>query len=116
MILDPDAYIPDAGFFPDQRTDGPTDEQGDSRSWMNVSMMHVSMMGVPILHVRKMYLRMMHIPMMQITMIFLILIDESIMHVSMMYIHDACSHDAFIPVPVSTCNQGWGSSRCLHPR
>ena len=30
MIFDPDACICDAGFFPDQ----PTDEQGDSRSWI----------------------------------------------------------------------------------
>ena len=35
MILDPDAYISDAGFFPDQPTDERTDEQGDSRSWIS---------------------------------------------------------------------------------
>ena len=35
MIFDPDACICDAGFFPDQRTNGLTDEQGNSRSWIH---------------------------------------------------------------------------------
>ena len=34
MILDPGACIYDAGLFRYQRTNGPTDEQGDSRSWI----------------------------------------------------------------------------------
>ena len=38
MILDPVACIPDAGFFPDGRTNQPTDGQADSRSWKRVSM------------------------------------------------------------------------------
>ena len=33
-ILYPDTCIPDAGFFPDGRTDGPTNGQADSRSWI----------------------------------------------------------------------------------
>ena len=37
MIFDPDACICDAGFFPDGRTDGRTNEQADSRSWISKS-------------------------------------------------------------------------------
>ena len=33
-ILYPDTCIHDAGFFPDGRTDRPTNGQADSRSWI----------------------------------------------------------------------------------
>ena len=33
-ILYPDTCIPDAGFFPDGRTDQRTNGQADSRSWI----------------------------------------------------------------------------------
>ena len=35
-ILYSDTCIHDAGFFPDGRTDGPTNGQADSRSWIAV--------------------------------------------------------------------------------
>ena len=35
MIFDPDACTPDAGFFRVGRTDERTNEQADSRSWID---------------------------------------------------------------------------------
>ena len=45
MILDPEACISDAGFFSVGPTNGRTDEQADSRSWIQMLFLSYKMLS-----------------------------------------------------------------------
>ena len=63
MIFDPDTCICDAGFFCVGRTDQPTDEQADSRSWIlkNPSQKYLKRVSTGWIEKKRIYLHNAHI-------------------------------------------------------